>query len=309
MVGALSALSDTVGYNPADVDIVVGTSAGSVLAAMLGCGLTVADIIERLDVDAQSHSTNDGAADASDVHAALRSIPKTLPIPGNLRLAAKTVAHPRRHTVMTLASGLAPRGRGTLAPLAGMIANIQGGAGWPTAPTTWIVAMDYVNGQRVVFGKSGAPTAALPDAVVASSSAPGSFPPALVDGQLYLDGGAVSMTNADVLAAEHLDEILILAPKTTFAPSRQRPPTTRTDRRLRDMHTRHLVCEQRRLEAAGAAVHVLAPTLPDLHSMGANMMDPTRRREVLHTALWATRKQILAETAAMLTPRPHIREA
>ncbi|MGZ4575733.1 MAG: patatin-like phospholipase family protein [Mycobacteriaceae bacterium] len=47
---------------------------------------------------------------------------------------------------------------------------------------------------------AGAPLAALSDALVASSSAPGSFPPSIVDGLEYVDGAAVSMTNADVLA-------------------------------------------------------------------------------------------------------------
>ena len=38
---------------------------------------------------------------------------------------------------------------------------------------TWIAAMDYDTGQRVLFGVDGAPRASLPDAVVASCSVPG----------------------------------------------------------------------------------------------------------------------------------------
>ncbi len=40
LVGALSALHDVEGIDPRDVDVIVGTSAGSVLAALLGAGAT-----------------------------------------------------------------------------------------------------------------------------------------------------------------------------------------------------------------------------------------------------------------------------
>ena len=43
---------------------------------------------------------------------------------------------------------------------------------------TWIVAVDYDSGRRVVFGRGGAPAVPLPDAVVASCSIPGWYRPA-----------------------------------------------------------------------------------------------------------------------------------
>src|SRR4051812_10921631 len=40
MIGALSALRDTCGWQPNDADVLIGTSAGAVLAALLGSGVT-----------------------------------------------------------------------------------------------------------------------------------------------------------------------------------------------------------------------------------------------------------------------------
>ena len=50
-VGALEALADLEGYDPSAWDVVVGTSAGSVTAALLGCGVTVGELADRLDVN------------------------------------------------------------------------------------------------------------------------------------------------------------------------------------------------------------------------------------------------------------------
>src|SRR5437763_7997713 len=41
MIGALSALRDAYDWEPHQADVLVGTSAGSVLAALLGSGITV----------------------------------------------------------------------------------------------------------------------------------------------------------------------------------------------------------------------------------------------------------------------------
>ena len=43
-VGALAALKAVHGFEPRDAEIIVGTSAGSVLAALLGAGATVEEL-------------------------------------------------------------------------------------------------------------------------------------------------------------------------------------------------------------------------------------------------------------------------
>ncbi len=292
-IGALCALSSVEGYDPLTVDVVVGTSAGSVLAALLACGVDAEESARRLDEGAQPHVEGTAPVNAFDVHASLARIPRPVPLSGNLRLAANTLIRPGRYTLMTAAAGLAPRGRGTLAPLAELIAAAQAGRDWPTLPRTWVVAMDFDSGHRVVFGRSGAPRVQLPDAVVASCSAPGFFPPSVIGGRRYVDGGAVSVTNADVLSREGLDEILILAPMATFARDSGWSVMGRLEGRLRNHGARRLAFEVAQLEASGATVRVLAPSVDDLRAMGPNMMNPARRQEVLHTARRTTAQELI----------------
>ena len=47
-VGALVALQDTEGFDVRDVEVLVGTSAGSVLASLLGAGVTPAELRQDL---------------------------------------------------------------------------------------------------------------------------------------------------------------------------------------------------------------------------------------------------------------------
>ena len=46
-IGALNALVDIEGFDPREADVIVGTSAGSVLAALLGAGLTPRELADH----------------------------------------------------------------------------------------------------------------------------------------------------------------------------------------------------------------------------------------------------------------------
>jgi NTE family protein len=260
-MGVLCALAETEGFDASASEVIVGTSAGSVLAALISCRVPPRLAVQTLTgsaagpvraeavvaADASDHvhralahiprpvplpgnprlavQTLTGsaagpvraeavvAADASDhVHRALAHIPRPVPLPGNPRLAARTLALPGRRSVRTAAAALAPRGRGDLAPVGELIEEFCGDQGWPARPRTWLVAMDFDSGRRVVFGAAGQPEASMAQAVMASCSAPGLFPPRLIGDRRYIDGGAVSVTNADLLTSEDLDEVVVLAP-------------------------------------------------------------------------------------------------
>ncbi len=47
MVGALKALEDVHGFDPRTADYIVGTSAGSVLTALLGAGVSVDHLVDH----------------------------------------------------------------------------------------------------------------------------------------------------------------------------------------------------------------------------------------------------------------------
>jgi NTE family protein len=305
MVGALSVLAELEGYEPSKADVIVGTSAGSVVASLLACGVPVDELAERIDVPSEPHVAGTGPVNPFDVHEALATIPRPALLPGNLRLAARAAGRPHRHTMMTMAAALAPRGRGNLAPVAALIAAHAGLRGeWPVVPATWIVAMDFDSGRRIIFGRDGAPPASLPDAVAASCAAPGFFPPVVINDRRYVDGGAVSVTNADVLTSMELDDVLVLAPMATYARGRRRSAAAQTASRLRRHFTRRLDVEADRLASAGTRVRLLAPIGPDLEIMGINVMNPQRRREVFETALVTTREQVLAAYEAQADEQP-----
>jgi NTE family protein len=190
-------------------------------------------------------------------------------------------------------------GPGAVAGLAGVLAAV--GAGdvrpqWAQDGRTWIVAVDYDTGQRVVFGRPGEPPAALPDAVVASCSIPGWFRPKVIDGRRYVDGGLRSATSAGLLAGEQLDEVYVLAPMASLAFDRPRMPHERLERRLRRLLTVSLLREVGRLRSAGTKVTVLTPGPEDLAAIGANLMNPRRRLGVLETSLRTSAAALAAST-------------
>ena len=175
MIGALSAVSDAYEWDPRDAEIVVGTSAGSVVGAMLACGLGVETLINH-----QRGIVAPGDPDIGfdpDTAAGGTLPPRPQLRIGSASLLAKTVLHPRRLPVLAALSGLAPRGRGTLAALEELVRQVNPDGTWPEHPAAWMIAMDYDAGKRVAFGSPGAPEASLSDAVMASCSIPGWFAP------------------------------------------------------------------------------------------------------------------------------------
>jgi NTE family protein len=137
----------------------------------------------------------------------------------------------------------------------------------------------------VIFGREGAPPAALADAVVASCSIPGWYEPAVINGRRYVDGGVRSPTSLGILAGEQLDEVYVLAPMASLLADHPRWPLDRLERRLRRLITRGLLREAQALEAAGIRVTLLTPGPEDLAVMGVNLMDPRRSQAVLETSL------------------------
>jgi NTE family protein len=297
-VGALRALEDEEGLDVRDFEVCVGTSAGSILAALIGMRVGVDAILRHqqgipLPADpriAWDHATDTGRALPPRPSFGLGS-------PDLLRQAAR---HPRQVPPLVAASALLPRGRGTLEPVGRMIESLAvvlldgrqgaaGGAGaarpWPSRPQTWIVAMDYAGGRRVVFGREGAPPASISEAVQASCAIPAWYAPVMIDGRPYIDGGTYSPASIDVLADADLDEVWVLAPMASFAFDRPRSPVARVERRFRRAATRRLLAEATRLCEAGTAVTLLGPGPEDLQLMGANLMDPRRRNDVLATSL------------------------
>ena len=297
MIGALSALRDTCDWEPHEADVLVGTSAGSVLAALLGSGVTVDTLANnQRGVVAPGDPSLEFDPDTAS-GSALPGMPR-LRI-GSPALLAAAVRHPRRLPPLAVVAGLAPHGRGSLDPVRGLIEAANPAGGWAPHPATWLVAMDYEAGRRVAFGRPGAPEASLSDAVVASCAIPGWYSPANIGGRRYVDGGTCSPTSLDLLADAGLDEVIVLAPMVSFDLDEPTTLVGRVERRVRRAMTKRVLHEAAKVRRHGTAVTVLGPGREDLQAIGVNLMDARRRRTVFETSL-RTSAHALAEGASTL---------
>ncbi|MBA3252281.1 MAG: patatin-like phospholipase family protein [Geodermatophilaceae bacterium] len=116
-VGALHALEQSIGLDVRDMDVIVGTSAGSIMAAVLSCGVGVDVVLRHQRGQARPGDVRIDWDYDSDSGGALPPLPM-LGV-GSPRLLARVARHPTRFTAITAASALLPRGRGRLAPVSG----------------------------------------------------------------------------------------------------------------------------------------------------------------------------------------------
>ena len=281
MTGALASLADLLPCAAGDVDLIVGTSAGSVLAAALRCHAPFEDVVAWQRGQATGLLRESAALAAHD-----GPLP---PLPrwrfGSVPLAWAALVTPHRVPPWVAASAWLPHGRGQHAALRSLVTGLQvafdgPSSGWAD-DRTWISAVDYDSGQRVLFGRDGAPRASLPDAVVASCSIPGWYEPAVIGGRRYVDGGVRSMTSLDVLGGTDVQDIYVLAPMASTEPDHPLQPHLQMERGLRQVLTAVLVRQAKALAARGKRVTVLTPGPRDLAAMGINLMDPRRRQAVL----------------------------
>jgi NTE family protein len=282
-IGALAALQDELGWDPREAEVLVGTSAGSVLASALGSGVAVQSLLDhQRGVEPSDGPQLDYDLD-TDAGGSLPPLPR--PGIGSARGALRSALRPHRVTPMAALSTVLPQGRGSLEPVGRLVDAVCPRGAWAGHHATWIVAMDYESGRRTVFGRDGAPHASLRDAVRASCAIPGWYAPVRIGGRRYVDGGACSPTSVDVVRRLHLDEVVVLSPMTSLSYDTPATVAGRLERRLRRLSTRRVVRELKKVAATGTRVVFLGPTSEDLDVIGANMMDPSRRAKVLETSL------------------------
>jgi NTE family protein len=283
MAGALTAVQKKLAEPIGSADLVIGTSAGSILAAVLRAGIDVETLVAH-----QRGAELAGLPELVDLdreHA--RGLP---PLPrlrlGSPRLLLNAALAPHRMHPWVAASALLPIGRGHHAGVERLVTSLEvlPGDYWPRG-RTWIMAVDYWTGRRIAFGRPGAPSATVIDAVVASCSIPGWYRPRTIGGRQYVDGGVRSSTSLDLLVGEGLDEVYVLAPMASVTSDKPRNPAVMLERQIRRRITAGLLGELAKVEAAGTKVTVLTPGPEDLEAIGVNLMDPARRQRVLETSL------------------------
>ncbi len=284
-IGALCALEEVEGFDVRSAEFIIGTSAGSVLAALLGAGVRPGELRDdQLGVKVRegplagySYDHDRATGGAFPSRPSVRM--------GSTRLLLRAVRHPMSVTPLAAAASLLPTGRGSLWSVRHLIDAFTPAGHWSPHPGLWIVAMDYDTGRRVAFGREGAPEAELADAVLASCSIPSWYAPVAIDGHRYIDGGTCSPTSVDLLAGLGLDEVFVLAPMTSFSYDEPASVAARVERGFRRTVTRRMVREAGKVRVEGTQVTLLGPGREDLEVIGANLMDPGRRQAVLETSL------------------------
>jgi NTE family protein len=288
--GVLSALAEATRWDPRTAEIVVGTSAGSRVGAMLRAGVSAGDLAAFATGEPLSE---EGARFLARLGPPANLPPFTLanlfgdfPAASSPKLLLRAALRPWEARFGTVLTAALPAGRHSTEE---MVAGLRRAVGeeWSDR-TLWICAVRLDDGQRVVFGKEGAPPAAVATAVAASSAIPGFFAPVEHAGVRYVDGGVHSPTNLDLLAGLGLDLVVVSSPMSTVGGtlrfSAEFP--SRLLSRLR------LAQEARQVRARGTAVVTFQPNQADQRVMGPNAMDPSRRRPVIEQVRESARRRL-----------------
>ncbi|HEU5034410.1 MAG TPA: patatin-like phospholipase family protein [Mycobacteriales bacterium] len=239
------------GYDARRADVIVGTSAGSMVGAFLR-----RPELRRAGVRGET------------VHGErLGRLPDLAPL-------LATVRRPWQARAGVVLTSFLPTGRRSTEFLVSGIRD-RHGSDWPERPL-YVCAVRRRDGKRVVFGRDEGTSPDLARAVAASCAIPGYFHPIEIDGEVYVDGGVHSPTNADVLRDCDLDVLIVSSPM-SVAPRELRPTL---DLPLRLHAHRYLQREVAPYRKRGTAVLTFEPGGELLQVMGVNPLHGARIDEI-----------------------------
>ncbi|UWP86218.1 patatin-like phospholipase family protein [Dactylosporangium fulvum] len=218
-------------------DLVVGTSAGSVVAAQITSGASVPELYDRqlAPPTGEIAARLGGAVLLRYLAATTRRTDRAaLAHLGRSARRARTVPEAERRAVI---AGRLPRHE------------------WPTSPRLLITAVDATTGEEVVFDRDSGVD--LVSAVAASCAVPVVWPTVTIGGRQYMDGGVRSAAHVD-LATGH-DRVVVLAPTTV---SLRRSGRVATEIAALGPSVRSVL---------------ISPSPAARQAMGRNALDPARR--------------------------------
>jgi NTE family protein len=293
--GVLTALQYDLGWDARDASVIVGTSAGSLVGALLRRGIPPADLaawtVEATLSPAAAVLADNGARPEFD--------------PLSVRQFLRLPRWPHPASVMaTLRRPL------RFDPLRALLTHLHDGsqelvehleflgAPWPDEPL-YECAVRQRDGRRVCFGRAGSPPATLPDAIAASCAVPGYFAPVTIGGERYIDGGVASPTNADALRHDELDLVIVIAPMSTRSVRIARP-----DLPMRARARARLDEELRRLPRHVPVVR-FEPGRDVLRHIGLDFMADDARQAIVAASFLDAGNQVQRHASVLQAIRRH----
>lgn len=182
-----------------DSDVLVGTSAGSTVAAQLGSGLGLDALFDRQTESLTAElNPSVGVEQITELFLTAMMQPnitkaEKLQKIGAVALSTETVPEPVRREV---------------------IAQRLPSHEWPQRVLR-ISAIDTATGELVMFDRTSG--VGLVDAVAASCAVPGVWPPVTIGDRRYMDGGVGSAVN--LVLADDCDVVVALLPQGRSVPS------------------------------------------------------------------------------------------
>jgi NTE family protein len=237
-IGLLAGLAEA-GADLTDADLVIGTSAGSVVGVDVRSGVALADLYEvqtRPPGESEIYARMSAAMMARYVRAMVFSTKPEVARArvGKMALRAITESEEARRQVIE-----------SRLPV----------FDWPVGCLR-ITAVEAQTGRFAVF--DAASGVRLLDAVGASCAVPGIWPPVTIGGRRYIDGGMRSAANADL--ASGCERVVVIAPLAQgFGVIES------------------LARQAARLAREGAEVTVITPSKAARQAIGRNVLDPARR--------------------------------
>ena len=278
-IPTLKQLSQDLDWDPRNADMLVGTSAGAVLAALLGAGVSIDQLMEFQQQGRISGSRLHWNHDSS-WGKPYPPLPKlAFPGTGLFKRSFKQDISP-----FAALCGLSPAGQMNMGSLVHLIDSFTDTGEWVDHPDCRIMVVDANSGEHVALGTEQAPNTSIQTAVCASYAIPSWCPPVEIAGKTFLDGGVASPTAATQALDSDIEEVIILAPMSSPVLDKTRHPFNKAERQVRRAMTKIVDKEVAQLRAAGKRVIRLEPGPEDLQAIGYNMMDHRRREQVFVTA-------------------------
>jgi len=277
MTGALQAL-DEAGLDPRTAEVIVGTSAGAVLGAILACGHQpwVPNETRKVPLfDIGAAGETDGGR-WRDVRPPLGLLRSGLLPPYDVGIPA-------------MFGGLMPGGRFLTDHIERLIWNHVETVRGELNRGLKVVAVDRATGKRAIFGSR--PAERLPYAVAASCAIPGWFAPVQIGTHSYIDGGVHSVFNLDLALDGRPAPVLLLSAMSGPVPL-SFGPTWLAMRVLRGTIGMQLARAAGGARRAGFTVDTIEPGSDETLAMGRDLMSREDAELAYRIGLIRTRQRL-----------------